>query len=120
MANALCFFLVFTYQIWRLRKFRQKVVHVIDLTYSFHQEDESRQCQVVRHSALEFVDGGQSDAGLLRYVFLGEPAAHPVILETCAHQSDNFWCPYKSAIVLSLFNYHYIDSCVAIQPIIYT
>ena len=92
MADALCFFLVFTYQIWRLRKFRQKVVHVIDLTYGFHQEDESRQCQVVRHSALEFVDGGQSDAGLLRYIFLGESAAHPVILETRAHQSDDFRC----------------------------
>ena len=93
MADALCFFLVFTYQIWRLRKFRQKVVHVIDLTYDFNQEDESRQCQVVRHSALELVDGGQSDAGLL---------------------------PYKSAIVLSLFNYHYIDSCAIIQPTIFT
>lgn len=90
MADALCFFLIFTYQIWRLGKFRQKVVHVIDLTYDFHQENESRQCQVVRHSALEFVDGGQSDAGLLRHIFLGEPAAHPVILETCAHQSDDF------------------------------
>ena len=60
MADALCFFLIFTYQIWRLGKFRQKVVHVVDLTYGFHQEDESRQCQVVRHSALDFVDGGQS------------------------------------------------------------
>ena len=66
MADALRFFLIFTYQIWRLGKFRQKVIHVIDLTYGFHQEDESRQCQVVRHSALEFVNGGQSDAGLLR------------------------------------------------------
>ena len=92
MADALCFFLVFTYQIWRLGKFRQKVVHVIDLTYDFHQEDESRQCQVDRRSALEFVDGGQSDAGLLRYFFLSEPATHPVILETCAHQSDDFRC----------------------------
>lgn len=92
MADALCFFLIFTYQIWRLGKFRQKAVHVIDLTYGFHQEDESRQCQVVRHSALEFVNGGQSDAGLLRYIFLGESAAHPVILETRAHQSDDFRC----------------------------
>lgn len=33
MADALCFFLVFTYQIWRLGKLRQKVVHVIDLTW---------------------------------------------------------------------------------------
>lgn len=71
MADALCFFLVFTNQIWRLGKFRQKVVHVIDLTYGFHQEDESRQCQVVRHSALEFVDSGQSDVGPLRYIFFG-------------------------------------------------
>lgn len=80
------------YQIWRLGKFRKKVIHGIDLAYGFHLEDESRQCQVVRHSALEFVDGGQSDAGLLRYIFLGESAAHPVILETRAHQSDNFRC----------------------------
>lgn len=80
MSDALCFFLVFAYQIWRLGKFRQKVVHGIDLTYDFHQENESRQCQVVRHSALEFVDGGQSYAGLLLNVFLGESAAHPVIL----------------------------------------
>lgn len=66
MADALCFFLIFTYQIWRLGKFRQNVAHVIDLTYDFHQENESRQCQVDRRSALEFVDGGQSDAGPLR------------------------------------------------------
>ena len=39
MPDPLCFFLIFTYQIWRLGKFRQKVVHVVDLTYGFHQED---------------------------------------------------------------------------------
>lgn len=92
MADALCFFLIFTYQIWRLGKFRKKVVHGIDLAYGFHQEDERRQCQVVRHPALEFVDGGQSDAGPLRHIFLCKPAAHPVILEMRAHQSGNFRC----------------------------
>lgn len=101
MADALRFFLVFTYQIWRLGKFWQKVV---------------------RRSALEFVDGGQSDAGLLRNIFLCESAAHPVILETCAINLtiSGVEYSYKSAIVLSLFNYHNVDSYVAIQPIIFT
>lgn len=116
MADALCFFLIFTYQIWRLGKFRKKVVHGIDLTYDFNQEDESRQCQVVRHSVLELVDGGQSDAGPLRYIFLGESAAHPVILERVPINLtiSGVEYSYKSAIASSLFNYHYVDSYVVV------